>query len=105
MKLNLGRMDLFAVALLVASLAFISWQVNQTARAVSAVSTWAHAPAQSLLLNPSLSSHLQPIPYCEAPSAQAQSGAHGNNNDGDDDDDGGPYQDEPDDPAQDVFPT
>jgi hypothetical protein len=103
MKLNLGRMDLFSVALLVASLAFISWQVNQTARAVSAVSTWAHVTAQPPILNPSLSSHFEPVPYCQVPGAQAQSGAQGN--DGDNDDDSGPYQDEPDDPSQDVFPT
>lgn len=101
MQLNLGRMDLFIVAVLVAALAFISWQVNQTARAVSAASTWAaHMPAQPALLNPSLSSSLRPVPYCQVPGAQAQSGAQGN--DGDDDDDSG---DAPDDPSQDVFPT
>lgn len=102
MKSTLGRMELLLAAVILAALAFISWQVNQTAHAMAALTTRPHIPfVAPPVLNPSLSSHIQPVPYCDG-GARAQNGAGA---DGNDDDDSGPYDDEPDDPSQDVFPT
>jgi hypothetical protein len=105
MKVSLGRVELLLAAVILAALAFISWQVNQTAHAMAAMSVRPHIPfVMPAPLNPSLSSHLQAIPYCDG-GERAENGSHGDGADNDGDDDGGPYNDEPDDPSQDVFPT
>jgi hypothetical protein len=105
MKSTLGRVELLLAAVILAALAFISWQVNQTAHAMAALTFRPHIPfVAPTVLNPSLSSHLQAVPYCDG-GQRAENGSRGDSADGNDDDDSGPYDDEPDDPSQDVFPT
>jgi hypothetical protein len=105
MKLNLGRLDFVLSVVMLAALAFISWQVNQTAHAMAAMTTVRpHIPFTApTILSPSLSSHLTPVPFCDG-GDRALNDPRGDSAEGDNGDDG-PDADEPDDPSQDVFPT
>ncbi|HUO87745.1 MAG TPA: hypothetical protein VMU08_01120 [Rhizomicrobium sp.] len=105
MKPNLGRLDLFVAAIMLVALAFIAWQVNQTARAMSTATLRSRTLPAASEIAPALSRNLQAIPYCDGPDGRAQNGSHGDSMDGDDGDDDGPDEDAPDDPSQDVFRT
>jgi hypothetical protein len=105
MKPNLSRLDVFLAVVMLVALAFISWQVNQTAHAMAALTAARpHIPFTApTVLSPSPSSHLRPVPFCDG-GDRAQNDPRGDGAEGDNGDDG-PDADEPEDPSQDVFPT